>query len=73
MAQVDPLLPFKIGPVNGRQAGESGLRRTNQTVFHHRGVEKRPDEFEHTLIGHSRGDARHQAVAIGGGNDCRCF
>src|SRR5271165_3096414 len=26
--------------------------------------EKRPDEFEHTLIGHSRGDARHQAVMI---------
>jgi hypothetical protein len=25
--QVDLLLPFKIGPVNGRQAGESGLRR----------------------------------------------
>jgi hypothetical protein len=22
------------------------------------------DEFEHTLIGHSRGDARHQAVVI---------
>ena len=28
------------------------------------GVEKRPDEFEHALIGHSRGDARHQAVVI---------
>jgi hypothetical protein len=22
----DPLLPFKVGPVNGRKAGESGLR-----------------------------------------------
>jgi hypothetical protein len=33
MSQIDPLLPFKIGPVNGRQAGESGLRQTNQTVF----------------------------------------
>ena len=26
------------------------------------GVEKRPDEFEQTLIEHSRGDARHQAI-----------
>src|SRR5208283_1764404 len=34
------------------------IHRTDQTVFHHPGVEKRPDEFEHTLIGHSRGDAR---------------
>ena len=40
------------------------IHRTDQTVFHHPGVEKRPDEFEHTLIGHSRGDARHQAVVI---------
>jgi hypothetical protein len=39
------------------------IHRTDQ-VFHHPGVEKRPDEFEHTLIGHSRGDARHQAVVI---------
>jgi site-specific DNA recombinase len=40
------------------------IRRVDQTVFHHPGVEKRPDEFEHTLIGHSRGDSRHQAVVI---------
>ena len=40
------------------------IHRTDQTVFHHPGVEERPDEFEHTLIGHSRGDARHQAVVI---------
>ena len=32
--------------------------------FHHPGVEKRPDEFEHTLIGHSRGDARRQVIVI---------
>ena len=30
------------------------IHRTDQTVFHHPGVEKRPDESEHTLIGHSR-------------------
>ena len=40
------------------------IHRTDQTVFHHPGVEKRPDEFEHTLIGHSRGGGRHQAVVI---------
>ena len=47
-----------------RQKLRLGIHRTDQTVFHHPGVEKRPDEFEHTLIGHSRGDARHQAVVI---------
>ena len=26
MANFDPLLPFKIGPTNGREARESGLR-----------------------------------------------
>ena len=31
MAQIDPLLPFKIGPMNGREARESGRSR-NATV-----------------------------------------
>src|ERR1700734_1539335 len=49
--------------------GESGPpcgvpSSTDQTVFHHPGVEERPDEFKHTLIGLPRGDARHQAVVI---------
>jgi len=53
--------------------GESGppcgplsplVHRANQAVFHHSGLEKRPDEFEHTLVGHPRRDARHQAVVI---------
>jgi hypothetical protein len=26
MSQIDPLLPFEIDPVNGREAPESGLR-----------------------------------------------
>ena len=26
MGQIDPLLPFEIDPVNGREAPESGLR-----------------------------------------------
>jgi hypothetical protein len=26
MSQIDQLLPFQIGPVNGREAQESGLR-----------------------------------------------
>ena len=25
MSSIDPLLPFKIGPMNGREAQESGL------------------------------------------------
>ena len=40
------------------------IHRTDQTVFHHPGVQERPDEFEHTLIGHPGGDARHQHVVI---------
>ncbi len=32
------------------------IQRTEQTVFHHPGIEKRPDEFVHTLIGHAYGD-----------------
>jgi hypothetical protein len=51
--------------------GESGppcgvplVHRADQAVFHHPGLEKRPYELEHTFVGHSRGDARHQAVMI---------
>src|SRR5438132_13364319 len=40
------------------------VHRADQAVFHHPGLEKRPDEFERTFIGHPRGDARHQAVVI---------
>src|SRR5258707_13928365 len=40
------------------------VHRADQTVFHHPGLEKGPNELEHTFIGHPRGDARHQAVMI---------
>ena len=40
------------------------VHRTDQAVFHHPGLEKRPDKFEHPFVGHPRGDARHQAVVI---------
>src|SRR5260370_31753242 len=40
------------------------VHRADQAVFHHPGLEKRPDEFECTFIGHSHGHARHQAVVI---------
>src|SRR5215471_10879348 len=40
------------------------VHRADQAIFHHPGLEKRPDELEHTFIGHPRGDARHQAVMI---------
>ena len=40
------------------------VHRADQAVFHHSGLEKRPDELEHTFVGHPRGDARHQAVMI---------
>jgi hypothetical protein len=61
-----------VSPDDGSEAADtvnlwghcSGSDGTNKPVFHHPGVEERPDEFEHTLIGHSRGDARHQAVVI---------
>jgi hypothetical protein len=37
MGQVDPLLPFKIGPVNGREAREGGLRRkAGDQIWQHR-------------------------------------
>src|SRR5208282_2726943 len=32
--------------------------------FHYCGLEKRPNELEHTFVGHPRGNARHQAVVI---------
>jgi hypothetical protein len=40
------------------------VHRADQAVFHHPGLEKRPDELEHTSIGHPRGDSRHQAVMV---------
>ena len=40
------------------------VHRADQAVFHHSGLEKRPDQLEHTFIGHPRRDARHQAVVI---------
>src|SRR6201993_2773498 len=40
------------------------IHRTDQAVLHHPGLEKAPDEFEHPLIRHPRGDPRHQAVVI---------
>ena len=41
------------------------IHRADQAAFHHPGLEKRPDEFEHPFIGHPRRDACHQAVVIG--------
>ncbi len=40
------------------------FHRTDQTVFHHPGVEVCPDELEHAFVGLPRGDPRHQAVMI---------
>jgi site-specific DNA recombinase len=40
------------------------IHRADQAAFHHPRLEERPDEFEHTFIGHPRGDARHQTVMI---------
>ena len=40
------------------------IHRTNQTVLHHPGVEERPDEFEHALVGNPCRDARHQDIVI---------
>src|SRR5215469_5271308 len=41
------------------------VHRADQAIFHHPGLEKRPDELEHTFIGHPRGDARHLGARIG--------
>src|SRR5215472_10816156 len=40
------------------------IHRTNQTVLHYPGVEKRPDELEYALVGNPFRDARHQNVVI---------
>jgi hypothetical protein len=32
MGQIDPELPFEIGPMNGREAPESGLRPNSEVV-----------------------------------------
>src|SRR5215510_8614269 len=40
------------------------IHRTDQTVLHYPGVEKRPDELEYALVGNSFRDARHQNVVI---------
>ena len=38
--------------------------RTNQTVFHHPRIQECADEFEHTFIGHTLCDTRHQTVVV---------
>ena len=40
------------------------IHRTDQTILHHSDLEKGPNEFEHPLIRHPRGDPRDQAVMI---------
>jgi site-specific DNA recombinase len=40
------------------------VHRADQAVFHHPGLEKRPDELEHTFVGDPHGHTRHQAVVI---------
>jgi hypothetical protein len=40
------------------------IRWSGQSAFHHPGLQKGPDEFEHALVGHPSGDARHQAVMV---------
>src|SRR5271169_3538723 len=49
---------------SGPPCGVPSSTGLTQAVFHHSGLEKRPDEFEHTFVGHPRGNARHQAVVI---------
>ena len=49
---------------SGPPCGVPSSTGPTQTVFHHPGLEKGPNELEHTFIGHPRGDARHQAVMI---------
>ena len=36
----------------------------DQAVFHHPGIEKRPDELEHAFIGYPYGDTCHQPIVI---------
>ncbi len=40
------------------------VHRTDQTILHHSGLEKSPDEPEHAFIRHPRGNPRHQAIVI---------
>jgi site-specific DNA recombinase len=40
------------------------IHRKHQAVFHHSGIEKRPNEFEHAFVGYPRGDTRHQDVVV---------
>src|SRR3954471_2306451 len=40
------------------------LHRNDQAVLHHPGREESPDEPEHALVRHPRGDPRHQAIVI---------
>ncbi len=40
------------------------VHRTDQTILHHPGLEKSPDEPEHAFIRHPRGNPRHQAIVI---------
>ena len=40
------------------------IRRTDQAVLHHPGLEKGPGKLEHALVRHPRSDARHQAGVI---------
>ena len=66
MCQFDPLLPFKIVPVNGRDAQESGLSRAAQL-------------FSHVASHEVAGRGRHRWIRyyvmdqslVGGGRDFR--
>ena len=40
------------------------IHRTDQTILHHPGLEKSPDEPEHAFIRQPRGNPRHQAVVV---------
>ena len=40
------------------------IARFDQTVFDHAGLEKSPDEFEHTFVGDPFGNACHQPIVI---------
>src|SRR5438132_4411872 len=49
---------------SGPPCGVPSSPGADQAVFHYTGLEKRPDEFEHTFVGDPRRHARHQAVVI---------
>src|SRR4029077_16366770 len=55
---------FCVRGESGPPCGVPSSTGLTQAAFHHPGLEKRPDEFEHTFIGHPRCDARHQTVMI---------